>query len=63
MGDDQMILIKRAAELPDESIRIAAVKLLSRKKTPDALELLQKLTTDSNETVRSLAEKALQLQK
>ncbi len=63
MGDDQMILIDRAAGLADESIRIAAVKLLSRKKTPDAIELLKKLTTDSNETVRSLAEKALQLQK
>ncbi len=63
MGDDQMLLIAKAATLEDESIRIAAVKLLSRKKTPDAIELLQKLTGDSNETVKSLAEKALQLQK
>lgn len=63
MGDDQTILINKAAELADESCRIAAVKLLSRKKTPDALQLLQRLTTDPNETVRSLAEKALQLQK
>lgn len=63
MGDDQMLLIAKAAMLEDESIRIAAVKLLSRKKTPDAIELLQKLTCDSNETVKSLAEKALQLQK
>ncbi len=63
MGDDQMILINKAAELADESCRIAAVKLLSRKRTPDALELLQRLTTDQNETVRSLADKALQLQK
>ncbi len=63
MGDDQMLLIAKAATLEDESIRIAAVKLLSRKKTPDAIELLQKLTCDSNETVKSLAEKALQLQK
>ncbi len=63
MGDDQTILINKAAELADESCRIAAVKLLSRKKTPDALQLLQRLTSDPNETVRSLAEKALQLQK
>ncbi len=63
MGDDQMLLINKAAELADESCRIAAVKLLSRKRTPDALQLLQRLTTDPNETVRSLAEKALQLQK
>lgn len=63
MGDDQMILLAKAATLEDESIRIAAVKLLSRKKTPDAIDLLQKLTNDSNETVKSLADKALQLQK
>lgn len=63
MGDDQMILLTRAVALADESIRIAALKLLSRKKTPEVREILQNLTSDPNETVRSLAEKALLLQK
>jgi hypothetical protein len=63
MGDDQMILLNKAAELADESIRIAAVKLLSRKKTPEVRELLLRLSNDPNETVRSLAEKTLQLLK
>lgn len=63
MGDDQNILLAKAICLADESIRIAAVKVLSRKKTPEAREMLLKLSTDSNETVKSMAEKALQLLK
>lgn len=63
MGDDQMILLARAVALADESIRIAALKLLSRKKTPEVRDILQNLTSDPNETVRSLAEKALLLLK
>jgi len=63
MGEDQNILLAKAICLADESIRIAAVKILSRKKTAEAKEMLQKLSADSNETVRSMAEKALQLLK
>jgi len=63
LGDDQMILLNKAVSLADESIRINAVKILSRKKTPDAKALLEKLTSDSNETVRSMAEKALVMMK
>ncbi|MDD2997824.1 MAG: HEAT repeat domain-containing protein [Candidatus Riflebacteria bacterium] len=59
MGDDQMILIEKALSLADESIRIAAVKVLSRKRTPEVKAILQKLSLDENETVRSLAEKTL----
>ena len=63
LGDDQMILLNKAVLLADESIRINAVKILSRKKTPDAKALLEKLTSDPNETVRSMAEKALVMMK
>ena len=59
LGDDQMILLQKAVTMGDESIRINAAKILSRKKTPDAKALLEKLTSDPNETVRSMAEKAL----
>lgn len=63
MGDDQNILLAKAIVLADESIRIGAVKILSRKKTSEAKDMLQKLSGDTNETVRSMAEKALQLLK
>jgi HEAT repeat protein len=63
LGDDQMILLTKAVSLADESIRINAVKILSRKKTPEAKALLEKLTSDQNETVRSMAEKALVMMK
>ena len=59
LGEDQMLLLNKAVTMADESIRINAVKILSRKKTPDAKALLEQLTSDHNETVRSLAEKAL----
>ncbi|OGK11675.1 MAG: hypothetical protein A2W80_03745 [Candidatus Riflebacteria bacterium GWC2_50_8] len=59
LGEDQMLLLNKAVTMADESIRINAVKILSRKKTPDAKAHLEKLTSDHNETVRSLAEKAL----
>jgi hypothetical protein len=63
MGQDQMILIGKALSLEDESIRIAAVKLLSRKRTPDAKEMLTRLAGDSNETISSMAKKSLMLMK
>ena len=63
MGQDQMILIEKAISLEDESIRIAAVKLLSRRRTPDAKEILSRLTGDSNETIASMAKKSLMLMK
>ncbi len=61
MGQDQMILLAKAIKLEDESIRITAVKLLSRKRTPDAKEMLVVLSQDTNETVSSLAKKALMI--
>ena len=63
MGQDQMILIGKALSLEDESIRIAAVKLLSRKRTSDAKEMLTRLAGDSNETISSMAKKSLMLMK
>ena len=61
MGQDQMALLAKAIKLSDESIRITAVKLLSRKRTPDAKEMLVVLSQDTNETVSSLAKKALMI--
>ena len=63
MGQDQMILIEKAISLNDESIRIAAVKILSRRRTPDVKEILSRLTGDSNETIASMAKKSLMLMK
>ncbi|MBP5468073.1 MAG: HEAT repeat domain-containing protein, partial [Candidatus Riflebacteria bacterium] len=63
MGQDQMYLLAKAIKLEDESIRIIAVRLLSRKRTPDAKEMLVVLSQDSNDTVSSLAKKALMLMK
>ena len=61
MGQDQMILLAKAILLKDESIRIEATKILSRKRTPEAREMLKQLVKDSNETVASLAKKTFQL--
>lgn len=61
MGDDQMILLKKAVSLQDESIRIAAVKLISRKRTKEAREMLKRLSLDTNETISSLAKKTLMI--
>ena len=63
MGQDQMTLLAKAIKLEDESIRIIAVRLLSRKRTPDAKEMLVVLSQDTNDTVSSLAKKALMLMK
>ena len=63
MGQDQMILIEKAISLEDESIRIAAVKILSRRRTPDVKEILSRLTGDSNDTIASMAKKSLMLMK
>lgn len=59
MGDDQMILLRKAITIQDENVRLAAVKLISRKRTPEAREMLSKLSNDPNETISSLAQKAL----
>ena len=61
MGQDQMILLEKAISLNDESIRIDATKILSRKRTPEAKEMLKRLVNDKNETVASLAKKTFQL--
>lgn len=63
MGQDQMVLLTKAVTLEDEGIRIAAVKLLARRKTPESKAMLSQLSLDSNETVSSLAKKALMLLK
>ena len=63
MGNDQMILLEKAISLEDESIRIAAVKILSRRRTPDVKAILSRLTGDSNETIASMAKKSLMLMK
>ncbi|MBF0406123.1 MAG: HEAT repeat domain-containing protein [Candidatus Riflebacteria bacterium] len=63
MGDDQSILVAFAAESSDNYVRLAAAKILSRKRGPGVLELLKKLSTDNNELVRSMAQKALTMAK
>ena len=60
-GADHMILLAKAMTLADISIRVATVKLLSRQRNPQAKEMLMKLSSDSNETVSSLAKKVLTL--
>jgi HEAT repeat protein len=61
MGKDQMILIKKALTIGDEGIKIAAIRILSRKRTPEARDLLVKYVSDPNEIIRSLVEKTLSL--
>jgi hypothetical protein len=45
MGKDQMILIKKALTIGDEGIIIAAIRILSRKRKPEARDLLCKNTS------------------
>jgi len=45
----------------DEGIKIAAIRILSRKRTPEARDLLVKYVSDPNEIIRSLVEKTLSL--
>lgn len=61
MGNDQLILIRKALSLADESVRIAAVRILIRRGKPDIKPLLAELAKDHNETIRSLVQKALAL--
>ena len=61
MGKDQMILIQKALTIGDEGIKIAAIRILSRKRTPEARDLLIKYISDPNEIIRSLVEKTLSL--
>ncbi|GAB4281785.1 MAG: hypothetical protein Kow0029_27020 [Candidatus Rifleibacteriota bacterium] len=63
MGDDQMIIVKKAYNHSDENVRLSAAKILSRKRTPEAKALLQQMAQDPNELIRSLVEKALQILK
>lgn len=62
-GDDQMILLVKAATLADDGSRLAAAKLLSRKRGPAAVELMQQLAADPSEIVHTFAQKALTLMK
>ncbi|MFZ2958529.1 MAG: HEAT repeat domain-containing protein [Candidatus Ozemobacteraceae bacterium] len=59
MGDDQLHLLVKAIESPDENVRLASAKLLSRKKGPMIIELMRNLTVDANPLVSSFAQKAL----
>lgn len=59
MGNDQIILVKKALSFSDESVRVAAIKILTRRRSPEAKSLLTELIQDSNEEIRSLAQKAL----
>jgi HEAT repeat protein len=63
LGNDQMIILGKALESPHEVIRLAAAKLLSRKKTPEAREMMASLAADASELVRTFAGKALTLMK
>ncbi len=63
MGDDQTILVETAYQHQSEQLRLAAVKILSRKRTPEARAILEQMAGDANELVRSLVEKTLLLNK
>jgi HEAT repeat protein len=63
MGDDQLLLVEKAYNHADENVRLAAAKILSRKRNPEAREILQKMANDPNELVRSLVEKTLLINK
>ncbi|MBF0543429.1 MAG: HEAT repeat domain-containing protein [Candidatus Riflebacteria bacterium] len=58
-GDDQITLLTFASQSTDETLRLAAAKLLSRKRGPKIAELLRNLADDSNQLVSSMAQKAL----
>lgn len=57
-GDDQLILLAKAIESSDDSIRLTAAKILSRKRGV-GIELLQTLAGDSSPIVSGFAQKAL----
>ncbi|NLI78297.1 MAG: hypothetical protein GX442_17910 [Candidatus Riflebacteria bacterium] len=63
MGDDQMILLTKAATNPDDGIRLAVAKLVSRKRGPQAIALMQTLAGDPSPLVTSFAQKALTMMK
>ncbi len=63
MGDDQNILIYFAAQHANDGVRLAAAKLLARKRGPHAVELMKVLIDDPSELVSSFAAKALTILK
>ena len=63
MGDDQMILLAKAVHVPDDQIKLTVAKVLSRKRGPQAVELMQILANDASPLVSSFAQKALTLMK
>lgn len=63
LGDDQMLLLQIAVTHENENVRLNAAKILSRKKGPPVVALLQTLAADSNSLVSSVASKALTLLK
>jgi len=63
LGDDQNILLAKAFENSDDSIRLAAAKILSRKRGPAACEFMRKLAADPSPLVSSFAQKALSIMK
>jgi hypothetical protein len=63
LGDDQMILLEKAIQSTSDAVRLAAVKILSRKRNPGVRELLEKVKDDSCQPISSLVQKALLLHK
>lgn len=63
MGDDQNILIYFAAQHANDGVRLAAAKLLARKRGPHAVALMKVLIDDPSELVSSFAAKALTILK
>ena len=63
MGKDQMILVEKSFNHPDDHVRLAAAKILSRKRTPEAKELLKRMVDDKNDLVRSLVNKSILITK
>ncbi|HOY66883.1 MAG TPA: HEAT repeat domain-containing protein [Candidatus Ozemobacteraceae bacterium] len=63
VGDDQNILIYFAAQHANDGVRLAAAKLLARKRGPHAVELMKVLLDDPCELVSSFAAKALTILK
>lgn len=63
LGDDQMTLLQVAVAHDNENVRLNAAKILSRKKGPAVVNLLQILAGDTNTLVSSIAAKALTLLK
>ncbi len=63
LGEDQNILLNFAYQHQDEHIRLAAAKILSRRRTPEARAVLEQMARDPNELVSSLVKKTLLINK